>query len=235
MGYFDDFEAALQQAAKRKSQPTSRRPIVTVMFVVVIGVTVVGLLSTMSSQPARASTVAVRIEADSLLIRVVRADAEPSQIVEDLIDEGLNARTVAAPTGPSRVGQLTSLTAIGEDITSDTPKDIRVPVGWAGTIDVAEGVPARTGEQYVAPTNAFAHGEPLSCLSESDVSVGEVALGAELNDVVVEWRGDETNELLKNPAPRSRVETATATSASTIIVRVGAETTSVKPVPSACG
>ncbi len=235
MGYLDEFEAALGRAASRRRPPRLRRPVVALAALLVVAVGVVGLLTVVGGQPASASTIAVRIEAEKMFIRVVRPDAEPRRIVQDLDDAGVRARIVAAPTGPSRVGRLTSLSARGGGITSAGPTEIRVPVGWSGTIDVAEGARAEPGEQYVAPTDAFAPGEPLRCLPASKVSVTQVEGVARSRGVAVQWRSVAEYQVVENPPPTSHVISAVAVSDSTVIARFDPDVTSSSVGETACG
>ncbi len=235
MSYFEEYEAALEEAAARKSQLARRPPVVALALLMVVVIGIAGVFAVVGGRTAAASTVTVRVEDDRVIIRVVRPDADPRQIVEDLESAGLDARIVAAPTGPSRVGQLSSVAALGDGITSAGPLEIQAPAGWSGIIDVAEGTLAKPGEQYVAPTNAFSPGEPLGCLSEFDLSVAEVAFVARSNGLTVEWRSEEEDQVAGSPPSRSQVTGAIATSDSTVIARFDRNVAVGSVTDSTCG
>jgi hypothetical protein len=105
-------------------------------------------------------------------LQVALTDVETrAEFVENAVaDAGLDISVTSEPVGPSIVGRFVS--AGGQDSTVIDHLDERgdrsfigfsVPLHWPGHVDVVLGRAAKRGEDYVALSDAYAAGEPLSC------------------------------------------------------------------------
>lgn len=235
MGYLEELESALERAALGRRRRVRPSPAAALAVVALVVAGTLGSLAVLGKDSADASTIAVRVEGHYLFIRIVRPSADPNEVVHDLAGADLRSRLVEAPTGPSRVGQLISLSALGNGVTSSGRLDVRVPIGWPGIIEVSQGVPANPGQTYTAVTNAFEDDEPLGCLSSLGATVAQVKRVAKSRSVTVEWRSYIDDRVIEPPSSHSRVESAVATSDDSVIARVDVEMMADSDAHSECG
>lgn len=222
MGYLEEVERSLVGAAERHIRRRARRQrrlgrAAAVAAVLVAGI---GAFAVVRSEPARASSVTVTAVHRQLIVRVVLPDATPATVVGDLRAEGLDAHKQPVPTGPSLVGALLGLQATGTGVVAQGAFAVRVPSDWDGSLVVLAGVQAQPGAPYVAPTNAFARGEPLHCEAAPGATVEQVVRAAQRRGVALRWVDAATGQALTAPAPTSRVARAVATSVSDVVVQV---------------
>jgi hypothetical protein len=171
------------------------------------------------SDRVEASAVTVHRTTSGAVITVTHRDAAPSDVVTDIEDAGIRALRVAVTTGPSQVGRLFGLdVARGAGIRTKGPYQVAVPPHWTGQISVVAGVRADAGDQYEWPTDAFATGEPLACLSPR-VRVSEVARRASAVGAQLTWQGlDGTT--LASPPSEAAVTSVSAISSTSLVAHV---------------
>lgn len=131
-----------------------------------VAVSVAGVVAVFSwgaGQPASASVVVTRV-GDVWEVVVASDDATASMVETALRDQGVDAHVDAVPVGPSRVGQFVSgdgaVSPSGGDLSGPS---VQFPAAQV-TVRLRFGRPARSGESYMAFSDAFAPGEPLECV-----------------------------------------------------------------------
>lgn len=126
-----------------------------VAVVAVVSAGLAGIPWLTDTDPAAA---AIHIETlpNGDLALTLAVGAQLDDAVAILCDAGFDVALETTPTGPSRVGEVTSLSApagAGDQVVVDGDDP--------PTITLAYGVLAAPGETYLAPTDPWAEGEPL--------------------------------------------------------------------------
>ena len=189
------FDQAFRGELLRVARRDERRRRYTVRGAIVAAVAAVaGVLAiTLPGNPA-AADVRVTVENDQLEVRLTDSTSTPREVLEALHDHGITATTVGSvPTGPSSVGRIVRVVfeeAAGSPahVTYLAPSGsaylgFRVPADWPGEMTISLGRPARPGEAYDGPTDAFLPGEALHCaglrgrtLAEAADAVGDLTV-----------------------------------------------------------
>ncbi|HSL58950.1 MAG TPA: hypothetical protein VK866_13975 [Acidimicrobiales bacterium] len=134
-----------------------RRIAAAVAVVVAIGAGLAGTSWLTHSDSAAAAIHIEPLPNGDVAITIAARAGHVDDAVAALRDAGFDVDLRPDPTGPSRVGQVTSLAApagAGERVVIDGDDP--------PTITLAYGVAAAPGEPYGAPTDPWADGEPLA-------------------------------------------------------------------------
>jgi hypothetical protein len=220
MGYFEDFEQSLVQAAERQSTTRRSRGVsrlliaAAILAVVALGITVV--LAATTNDSVSASTISVQRTAQGVIVRVAKPTYPPREILEDLRSAGFKAELELLPTGPSEVGKFVSFSTAGLGARFLETHEILVPPDWDGTFIVSGTVAAEPGETYLHPSNAYAPGEPLDCIGGPGGSALDVAAVAMARKLTVDWVSPDNTSM----APSASLSAASATAASAHHVRI---------------
>ena len=162
---------------RRRRQKLARRAGSVAAAVAVLVLGAVAVFSWGATQPVSASVVVTRV-GDMWEVVVASDDATAAMVETALRDQGVDAHVDAVPVGPSRVGQFVSgngaVSPSGGDLSGPS---VQFPAGQE-TVRMMFGRPARSGESYMAFSDAFARGEPLECVEDVRGAPATSALAA---------------------------------------------------------
>mgnify|MGYP000848897153 CR=1 FL=1 len=194
--FLSDLRAQLLDAAERPAgdpHPGRGRRMVqlgaaaVVLMAVAIGVLVV------RTHGRAAADVDVIVDGKDLIVRLNDVETRPQAIIEAARGAGLDVRIRQVPVGPSNVGKFIASTASipGDfrpiDRAGDSFTGFRISRDWPGTLELELGRPARTGEAWVAASDALDPEEVLACEPLLGESVGSASTQLVDRKVSVRW------------------------------------------------
>ena len=166
-----------------------------------------------------AAGVHFRADGGSIVARITDPFAAEEELDAAFAAEGLAISVDLKPVSPSLVGTvlMISESAGGPPIESigggpcvtgggTCPIGLRIPRGFEGSGQISLGRPAKSGEEYVSSTDAFAPGEALHCLGAPGTRVGRLLPALAANYATVDWRGRD-GEALDGAPPAGHVVT----------------------------
>ena len=241
----------LVAGARRQRGRRRRRSMLGGSMVVAASVVVTALM--LGRADPAAADLDIRERGGRLEILLADAESRPGAVEEALRDAGIDASVDAVPVGPSNVGRFVGFT-------TDLPADIQpldsngiafpgfsIPVGFRGHLQLLLGRPAAGGEDYAAPSDAFAPGEPLSCDLEGESVAALVAFAIAHDELEVAVRpivdgvfADSQlriDEVAASPFVGYRVVAASSTGLGQVVVNISVDGRPIGAAPTvaSCG
>jgi hypothetical protein len=242
IGYLDQLRPQLVAAAARLHPPRRHhvrapsprlRPVMAAVAVAVL-VLAAGLFVHLGTRRASAQVQVSRTK-QFIAVRIVDAEARPDEVRRELAAAHLPVTVTAVPTGPPLVSRFLALGRSAnspdlEPVDSDgvSYPGFRIPADFTGKLDLYVGRPADKGEAYAVPVDAYAPGEPLSCLGIWGTPVAEAAPHIDKLGLQVRWQHRTGSGAFEDVDP-AQVPTSFVTDA--LAVRDGALLIYVAPTP----